>query len=468
MPFRISDHASELASRAVSQEIAMHLAEEDAGRTGREEFRIELESTDIREMAEKLTPIPRHLISDGYDAALNAIAEVFPITIHEYFSGTPVFTWTVPERWICRRASLETMSGETVFSTDDSPLHAVSFSLPFDGVVTRDELMHHLYSPEETAAAAHPDAVQYIFKYYDRDWGLCCSDRQRRSLTDDQYRVKIDSDFSYGSLKVGEAYIEGQSRECVVLCAHLCHPGQFNDGLSGVIAGVKIMERLRERTSLRYSYRLLIVPETLGSICWLAHNEREIPLMRGGIFLEMMASRSPMTLMNSNTPDSDFDRAARIAVRQAEPDSNVVPFLKAYLNDERQFNAPGVKVPMVSLQRIVPIGDPASPYPEYHTSADTPDVMSFDMMERSIDTAIRVIDTFEADCIPVPLFKGELFVSGVDGLVYSTMGAAIRELTYNMDGIRKLSEIAEAHGSDIYAMRKVLDILLRSGLVELR
>src|SRR5690606_18416531 len=101
------------------------------------------------------------------------------------------------------------------------------YSLPFEGEVSREELLRHLH-----VHPTLPDAVPFNFQYYDKDWGLCCSQRQRDALTDARYRVVIRTDFSFGTLKVGEVVLPGETEECVVLCAHLCHPHMVNDDLS--------------------------------------------------------------------------------------------------------------------------------------------------------------------------------------------------------------------------------------------
>src|SRR5690606_18102519 len=58
-----------------------------------------------------LAPVRRDIVSDGYDAALEALAGLVPMQVHEYPSGTECFTWTVPEKWTCREAWLETLDG---------------------------------------------------------------------------------------------------------------------------------------------------------------------------------------------------------------------------------------------------------------------------------------------------------------------------------------------------------------------
>ncbi len=78
------------------------------------------------EMMEVLWRLPRDIVSDGYDAALELLATQVPMTIHEYPTGTHCWTWIVPEKWTCEEAYLETINGETILSHADNPLHVVS------------------------------------------------------------------------------------------------------------------------------------------------------------------------------------------------------------------------------------------------------------------------------------------------------------------------------------------------------
>ena len=100
----------------------------------------------MSEMISALWRLPRDIISDGYDAALQALATQVPMDVHEYPTGTECLTWLIPEKWTCRDARLETLDGQVLFSYRDNPLHCVSYSLPFDGIVTREELFQHLHT----------------------------------------------------------------------------------------------------------------------------------------------------------------------------------------------------------------------------------------------------------------------------------------------------------------------------------
>lgn len=441
------------------------LAAEDLRRTGHENHAVELPNTDLETMARLLAPLPRHLVSDGYDAALEALATRFPLRIHTYPTGTHAFTWIAPERWICYNAVLKSMDGRRIFSTAENPLHVVSYSKPFSGTVSREELLAHLHTPRPVVAERFPDAIPFVFKYYERDWGLCCSAAQKAALTDAMYRVEIDSDFSLGAVKVGEMVIEGSTRESIVFCAHLCHPRQLNDGLSGVLAGLKLMERLKERKNLRYTYRMLIVPETIGSACWLSHNQDLIPHLRGGMFLEMLATDHPHVLMHSNMPESWFDRLASLVLLKEDAANTEVPFLEAPLNDERMFNGTGIGCPMCSLMRITGRDDRLWPYAEYHTSLDTCEHANFANLNATVGLLERLVDAAEADLVPRPLWQGELFVSRFNSFDYARDGQLLRKITYSIDGRRTISEIGRICQADFFEVKHILDLLQEEKLL---
>jgi|GEM_PF-90768 len=344
----------------------------------------------MREMVDGLWRLHRHIVSDGYDAGLDALATQLPTKIHEYPSGTEAWSWIVPEKWMCHEAYLETLDGERLFSHDDHPLHVVSYSLPFEGEVSRETLLEHLH-----VHPMIPQAVPFIFKYYERDWGLCCSRELRDSLRDERYRVVIRTSSTHGTLKVGEVVVPGASDECMVLCAHLCHPAMVNDDLSGLVVGMEVMRRLMERRDLRFTYRFLIVPETIGSLAWLSANEELIPKMRGGLFLEMLGRDYPHALMHSFAGDTGIDRAFADAMMEADPRAWTARFRELAGNDERQFNAPGVRVPMLSLTRVVRTAEPNAYYPEYHSDHDTPELVPPGSLEESRDVVLRMLDEYE-------------------------------------------------------------------------
>jgi len=439
-----------------------------SGKVGTASMGLEVQlppAASMSEMISSLWRLPRDIVSDGYDIAMRALASQVPLELHEYPTGTECWTWLVPEKWTCREARLETLDGRVHFSYRDNPLHCVSYSLPFDGVVTREELFNHLHT--------HPrldDAIPFIFKYYERDWGLCCSKRLKDSLADDKYRVVIDSNFSFGSLKVGECIARGKSERTFVLCAHLCHPGMVNDDLSGVVVGIKVMQELLKRTDLRYTYRFVILPETIGSVADLSNNEKLIPQMAGGLFLEMLGLENPHALQLSFDGNTEMDRCLSRVHSQSDPEAWIGAFRTVVGNDERQFNGPGVRVPMLSLSRVLRERSNGWPYyPEYHSSHDTPELAPETRLAESRDLVLRMVDAVEANQIPVNLFKGELFCSRyglhIDAYSNPEGNKAFFNILFLVDGTRSAAEIARICGISVDATQSVLEELRSRGLI---
>lgn len=421
----------------------------------------------MMDLINELWFLPRNLVSDGYDQALARLAREVPMTIHEYPTGEPCWTWKVPEKWTCDEAFLESMDGRRIVDVNDHPLHVVSYSLPFEGVISREELLPHLHTHKTL-----PDAIPFVFKYYDRDWGLCLPQTVKNSLADEQYRVVIRTRFEPGTLKVGEVLIPGKRRECFMLAAHLCHPALANDDMSGVAVGIQVAKELLAQKDLDFTYRLLILPETIGSVAYLSHHEDLIPEMVGGLFLEIMGNDQPFALQHSFQPESQPDRCFGSAIADISPAAQQAPFRRVIDNDERQFNAPGVRVPMLSLSRVIPDkSHPNWPYIGYHSSHDTPDLLSEERLREARDAVLELLRAWENNQYVVNLFKGEIFCSGhniwIDHQTNPDGHRRLFEIMERLDGSRTVADIAIELDISFQAAWEVISLLVERGLAEL-
>jgi aminopeptidase-like protein len=422
------------------------------------------------ELIRELWYLKRDLVSDDFDRALFRLAQEFPMTIHEYPTGVHCWTWQVPEKWTCQEAYLETLDGRRLIDYADHPLHVISYSLPFDGVVSREELLTHLHVHPKL-----PEAIPFVFKYYERDWGLCATQALRDRLTEAAYRVVIRTRFEAGTLKVGEIVIPGQSPETFVLAAHLCHPAMVNDDLSGVVVGLEAARCMVEKRAAGikhyYSYRFLILPETIGSVAYLSHHEDLIPDMVGGLFLEMLGNDAPHGLQGSFQPDSPADRCLGTAFAGLDPRGYLAAYRTVIGNDERQFNAPGVRVPMLSLSRVESPGSPTRPYREYHSSMDTPDIVTEGRLSASLDVLMGMLEAWENNQFIVNNFKGEVFCSGYGIWIdYRTDPEGHRLLFQIMeycDGEHTVADIASELQTTFQTVWKVVNLLRTKGLVSL-
>jgi len=396
----------------------------------------------------------RSLVNDGYDEALNYIGNIIDLKIHEIPSGTECWTWVVPEKWVINEAYI--MCGERkIVDFKEHPLHVISYSLPVDKEVSKEELLKHLHWRED-----RPEAIPFEFKYYERDWGFCIQYSRLKELTEDRYKVYIDSKFEKGALKVGDLTITGETDETIVLVAHLCHPAQANDDLAGVAVLVDIAQEMRKR-HYHYTYKFLIVPETIGSIAYLSQNEDLIPRLKYGVFLEMLGNNNIHALQLTRQGNTRLDRIARYVMKRKLPDFREGAFRRVIGNDEMVFNGPGVNVPMISISRF--------PYLEYHTSDDNPSIISEARLEESKEIVLKIISILDRDYVPQRTFRGPIFLSRyglwVDWRVNPDLNANLEFIMLSLEGDEGIFDITEKLDMDFDVVYDYINKFLAEGLV---
>jgi aminopeptidase-like protein len=246
----------------------------------------------------------------------------------------------------------------------------------------------------------------------------------------------------------------------------------FNDDMSGVAVSVAVMRELLQRPKRRYTYRLLIVPETIGSVAYLSRHADLVPKMKGGLFLEMLGLPYPHALQLSFSGDAEVDRTFSTAMKTFDPEGWTGAFRTVIGNDERQFNGPGVRVPMLSLSRVRPGGHPDWPYPEYHSSRDVPDAASVGRLASSRDLVLRMLDVLEANRVPVNRFQGEVFCSRygihIDPYTNPEGNRSLFDVMFLIDGTQSIADIAARCGVSFESVRQTVEELARHGLVGYR
>lgn len=314
----------------------------------------------LHSLAQRLWPFPRSLTGPGVRQTLAVLAEWLPgLRIHEVPSGTKVMDWTIPDEWSIRGAHLTEPSGARVIDLANSNLHVVSYSEPFSGTVTWDELQTHLHSDPDL-----PTAIPYVTSYYNRNWGFCLTQEARDALESGTYTVEIDTDLEPGSLTYGEWVIPGETSDEVFISTYICHPSLANNELSGPVVAVGIARWLMSLPHRRYTYRMVFIPETIGALTYLHYNLTHLKEhVVAGLNLTCIGDEGDYSYLASREGNLAIDRIARRVVSRTPQ-----PVFYSYLDrgsDERQYCAPGVDLPLVSLMRTR-----YGVYPEYHTSLD--------------------------------------------------------------------------------------------------
>lgn len=310
--------------------------------------------------AKDLFPVNRSLTGDGTLLTLKYFQNLIPeLTIKSVKSGTEVFDWTVPEEWNVKEAWIKDENGEIVVDFSRNNLHLMGYSTPIHEHMDLGDLQNFLYSlPDQ------PEAIPYVTSYYKRRWGFCLSENQRRTLKPGKYEVKIDSTLQPGLLNYGEILIPGKIQEEVFLSTYVCHPSMANNELSGPVVTAALVQWLKLEKR-NYSYRVVFVPETIGSIVYIKENLSILKKsVKAGFVLTCMGDERTYSYLASRLGDSLADKVARHVLNHHFSEYKRYSFLSRG-SDERQYCSPGVDLPMCSIMR-----SKYGEYPEYHTSLD--------------------------------------------------------------------------------------------------
>ena len=419
----------------------------------------------LHTLARELWPIPRSITGDGVRKTLSILKRELPgLVIHEVPSGTEVLDWVVPDEWSIRSAVLTDPDGKVVADFARNNLHVMGYSEPVDLEISLEDLQAHLYSiPEQ------PNAIPYVTSYYNRRWSFCLTQEARDKLRPGTYRARIDSEFSRGSVTYGELLIPGESADEIFVSTYVCHPSLANNELSGPMVSTGLAQWLLTLPKRHYTYRFVFVPETIGSITYIHYNlERLKANVVAGFQLTCIGDDRRYTYLASRNGNHRIDRIAKRVLRSRE---NVVHY--SYLargSDERQYCAPGVDLPVISLMR-----SRYADYPEYHTSLDDlENVVTPTGIQGGLDVVRECIQVLENEPVLVANQLGEPQL-GRRGLYHTVMEKKTPEevmlrtnvLAYS-DGHHDCVDIAELLSVNTEDVSRVTRELVDHGLVELR
>ncbi|WP_372638811.1 DUF4910 domain-containing protein [Fodinibius sp.] len=413
-------------------------------------------------LIEELYPICRSISGDGVRKSLQIIQKHIPVQVQELLTGTPVFDWSIPKEWNIKEAWIKNSKGEKVVDFDDSNLHVLNYSVPVDQVVALEELKNHLYTlPDQ------PDLIPYRTSYYKEDWGFCLSHNQLMQLEEGDYHVYIDATLLEGSMTHGELYIEGHTPDEVLISCHICHPSLCNDNLSGISVAVHLAQYLLQE-DLKYSYRFLFIPGTIGSIAWLARNEDKTERIKYGLVLSCVGDAGQITYKKSRRGRAEIDRIVE-QVLAGSAESYEVRDFTPYGYDERQFCSPAFDLPVGCFMRT-PFGE----FPEYHTSADNLELMEPEALADSLSKLKSIVGVIESNgtylnlnpkCEPNLGRRGLYKLTGGDTESEINQLAILWVLNLS-DGSHSLLDIAERSGISFQTIRQAADALLEVDLLK--
>ena len=437
----------------------------------------------------KLFPICRSITGNGVRETLEIIKnDILPITLYEIPSGTKVFDWTIPKEWNICNAFVADESGNKIIDFKINNLHVVGYSVPIDTYVSLSELQEHLYSlPEQ------PNAIPYITSYYQERWGFCISHNERLKLKEGNYHVFIDSSLKNGNLTYAECIIPGETKEEIFLSTYICHPSMANNELSGPIVTSFIGKWLMSKPR-KYTYRLIFIPETIGSITYLSQNLQFLKKnVIAGFNVSCIGDERDYSYVASRYENTFADKIASHVLSTYYKHFTKYSFLNRG-SDERQYCSPGVDLPLVTLSR-----SKYDTFPEYHTSLDDPVLVTpkgllggFEFLKKCIDVIenneipkeynnnIKKIHKkeniieektmnnkkYRITCYGEPqLGKRGLYPSLGNSSSGSSISTMMDFIAYS-DGTNNLNEIGKIIGKSVQELIPIIEKLLQEDLLE--
>ena len=381
--------------------------------------------------------------------------------VFEVPTGTQVFDWTIPREWNIRGGWIRNKQGETIIDFRNSNLHVLGYSVPIHQTVSREELLEHVYTQPE-----QPDWIPYVTSYYKERWGFCMSERQKQQLTDEEYEVCIDSTLADGSLTYGELIVPGETDEEIFFSTYLCHPSMANNELSGPCLMTALIKYVQSLKSRRYTYRFIIVPETIGSITYLSRNLKTMQQhVKAGFVLSCVGDDRTYSMVSTKYEDTLADRVLENVLRFHYPDYIRYSFMKR-ASDERQYGSARVGLPVCAFCR-----SKYHEYPEYHTSADDLSLISPEGLQGSYEVMVKVIDALEHNrhyCMTVPcepqLGKRGLYPTIQQKGTYDAF-RALQHFTAYADGRNDLIDISNLIGTPVDQLIPIVAKLMDHNLV---
>ena len=241
-----------------------------------------------------------------------------------------------------------------------------------------------------------------------------------------------------------------------------------NNEISGPVVLTYLAKWLQGYKGKRYSYRVIFIPETIGSITYLSLNYKKLKkIVFAGYNISCIGDNRTYSYLPSRNGNTISDKVAKHVLK------NIYPNFKSYNwsdrgSDERQFCSPGIDLPIASIMR-----SKYGTYPEYHTSLDNlKKVVSKKGLEggyRALMLAIDVLEknktyTVQTLCEP-QLGKRNLYPSLSTKNTKEQVHIMMNLLTW-CDGKHTLLEIAEKLFIPMWKLYDIVNKLVLLGIIK--
>ena len=296
-------------------------------------------------------------------------------------------------------------------------------------------------------------------KYYGkREWGLSISYNQYLKLNrKHKFKVDIESEWTDGQLKILEVTIPGKIKDEIHILAHVDHPFQANDNLSGVAVALQLYQDMKSR-SPNHTIKFIFHTETIGTIAYLSKRQKDFKKIKGAIVLDIVGNRNTFLYQESFKEESSVDFATEYVFKKNLKKFRVAKFQKIMGSDELTYNDPKIGIPGVLISTY--------PFKEYHTNFDSPNLIDEKQLMTAKKLTGEILALLDLDFIPERNYIGAL-LRGPIGWFLDSMeeNAKLDLFQYRMDGKKSVLQIAGEIGLDLTLALKFARDLSDRGLI---
>ncbi|MDC0413144.1 DUF4910 domain-containing protein [Pelagibacteraceae bacterium] len=423
-----------------------------------------INKSELQKIIHELWPLNRSLTGKDVRKTHKILSKITPMKKKEYRSGTKVFDWKIPPEWNVKDAYIITPDRKKILSFKNNNLHLLNYSIPFNGTVSLDVLKKNLYSDP-----LRPNTIPYVTSYYKKKWGFCIKHSEIKKLKKGRYKVYISAEHnSKGSLTISEKKIPGKNKKEILFQSYTCHPSMLTNELLGPVALLylaKYVEQLKDR---KYSYRFILLPETIGTITYLNKNITKIRKnFLAGYVLTCLGLKKFFYFKRSKERGSVSNKLAENFFNLSN--KNILNYNPGG-SDERQYNMSGIGLPVGCLMTALP-----GKFKEYHSSSDNLNLLNENILIANIRQLIKFVDYLEKQTFyEFKKNKCEPFLSKYINF-YGTKGnsnanpklktMALKWIVHFCDGSHTLKEISKLSKIKIAVIKKIIKVLKQKKII---
>lgn len=342
----------------------------------------EIPISEIKTLLNCLYPFDYSIAGRANDQAVIEFRKHLAFKSHSYGTGTLLNGWKIPSAWEFNFFELYKGS-EMLLRTTDGSFHVAKNSPTVEERVTFEELMRHT---NRSLSGLGNDLVydwRNLYQNGDPSWHISLTEDFIKTLDNEaMYRVVIDANLYDAEMHVLTFDTHPNAQRTLIINAHNCHPYQANDDISGVVAGILVAREWSRRLNCDLNVRLIIAPEIYGPLFYL--NEIEHDSYIGALLLKAIGNAGDLKLQSSLDPESEIDRVFGKILHDLNIPVSTHAFRSFYGNDEIVFENPPHCISSITLTRI--------PYPEYHTSSDSPNIISESAISEVVNVTLQALD----------------------------------------------------------------------------